>query len=632
MRVWVCGITCLAMGVVSATGATAPKGPPQRVAFYPAIARILYKNCTSCHRPGEPAPFSLLSYQGAKKHAFAIAKATKSHSMPPWLPEKGYGEFKGAPSITDAQIALIGKWVRDGSLEGNPADAPAPPNYTSDWQLGPPDMILHVKYPYKVPAVGKDRFWNFVLPVPVKKPRWVRAVAIRPNDPMIFHHCNAVIDRLGVAKRREVVPGAGYPGMDLNARGTSYNPDGDFMSWKPGGKPFVARPGMAWLATPGMDLILNAHLHPMGMTMPADPEVGLYFTNTPRTKYPILLELEHDGAIDIPADDKDYVMTDNFRLPEDSYVLAVYPHCHMVCHVVEGYATLPDGKRKWLIRIPDWNMMWDAVYSLKKPLLLPKGTVLSMRFHYDNSSGNPQNPNKPPKEIVGGDTAHNEMGDLWFQLLPAAPGDHRREIHNAWVRQRYQKYPNDFDANYNMGNIRLTEKKPAEAIPFFQKAAQLQPESVLGPMGLGDAYFAELKLPEAEQQFRKALSIDPKSPAVLLNLASVDAELGNLDEAVKGFKQVLAEHPDYKNTRSRLGDVLFAWGDELAKSGNNQQAAERYSEALVYLPKNVALHTSLGAAFARLGQMDKARAELQAAVRINPNFAPAQKLLAAIGQ
>lgn len=632
MRVSVFFAAFLAAAVAFGFGKPQPSRTHRRVTFNPDIARILYKNCTPCHRPGQSAPFSLLSYQDAKRHAMEIAAVTKSRYMPPWLPEKGYGEFEGERYLTSSQIALIGQWVRQGALEGPTANAPVPPKFSSDWQLGPPDMILHVKYPYKMAAAGNEIFWNFVIPVPVKKPRWVRAVEIRPGNPRVFHHANAIIDRSGSAREREKIPGIGFPGMDLTVKSTDFNPDGNFLSWKPGSKPVVAPDGMAWLATPGMDLILNSHMRPTGKLEIVSPEIGLYFTDKPRTKYPILVELEHDGAIDIPAGDKNYLVTDDFQLPEDVYVLSVYPHAHYLCTLMEGYATLPDGTRKWLIRIPHWDLNWQGVFVLKKPLFLPKGTVVSMRFHYDNSADNPRNPNNPPKEVKGGDRSIDEMGDLWLQLLPAAPGDQRASIRDAWVQQRYKKYPNNFTATYNMGDILLTKGKAAEAVPFFEKATLLKPDSILGPVGLGDAYFAQVKLPEAEQAFRKALSIDPKSDAARFNLASVEAEMGNLEASVSDFKQVLADHPDYKNARARLGDVLFAWGDDLAKSGDNEHAAERYQEALTYLPKNVALHTSLGAAFARLGRMDEARGELETAVRLNPKFEPAQRLLAAIHQ
>jgi tetratricopeptide (TPR) repeat protein len=627
MRVRLLGIPLLLIGAaVAATGAQST------VTFNGSIAPIIYKNCAPCHRPGESGPFPLLSYEDVKRHATQIAAVTKRRFMPPWLPEAGYGEFEEERRLTDKEIALIGEWVRQGAPEGPTAHAPVPPKFTSEWQLGPPDMILRVAHPYRVPADGNEIFWNFILPVPVKTERWVRAIEVRPGNPRVFHHANVVIDRSGAARRREKIPGIGFPGMDLTVEETTVDPDGYFLSWKPGSKPVVEPDGMAWRATPGMDLILNVHLRPTGKVEIVDPEIGLYFTDKPRTKYPMLVELEHDSAIDLKPGVRDFLVSDDFRCPEDLYVLAVYPHAHYLATLMEGYATLPDGTRKWLVRIPHWDLNWQGVFVLKRPLFLPKDTVVSMRFHYDNSANNVRNPNNPPKEVKAGDRSTDEMANLWLQVLPAAPGDQREVIREAFVQDRLKKYPDNFAANYNMGDILLTKGKTEEAIPYFEKAAQLNPDSILGPVGLGDAYFTELKLPEAEQQFRKALSIDPASADARFNLASVEAEAGELNASIDDFKKLLAERPDYTKAQSRLGDVLFAWGDDLAKSGDNEQAAQRYREALTYLPDNVALHTSLGAALARLGRMAEARSELETAVRLNPSFEPAQKLLAAIGQ
>jgi Flp pilus assembly protein TadD len=224
------------------------------------------------------------------------------------------------------------------------------------------------------------------------------------------------------------------------------------------------------------------------------------------------------------------------------------------------------------------------------------------------------------------------MGHLWLQVLPVGEGDRREVLQVAFVEDRLKKYPDDFAANYNMGDILLTKGDASGAISYFEKAARVNPTSVLGPMELGVAYYTESKLTEAEQQFRNALLIDPTFTDARFNLASAEAEAGDLKSSVSDFKQVLTERPDYPKAQDHLGDVLFAWGDELAKSGDNAQAAQQYREALTYRPNDVALHTSLGAAFARLGQMNEARTELETAVRLNPSFEPAQRLLVAIGR
>jgi Flp pilus assembly protein TadD len=255
-----------------------------------------------------------------------------------------------------------------------------------------------------------------------------------------------------------------------------------------------------------------------------------------------------------------------------------------------------------------------------------------MRYHYDNSAANARNPNNPPKEVRTGLTSTDEMGHLWLQVLPAGEGDRREALQAAFVQDRLAKYPQDFGANYNMGDILLTKGDAAGAITYFENAARANPDSILAPAELGVAYYTASKVSEAEQQFRKALAMDPKYTDARFNLASVEAEGGDLASSVKDFKQVLVERPDYPKAQDHLGDVLFAWGDQLAKSGDNQQAVEQYRQALAYRPKDVELLTSLGAALARLGRMDEARAQLESAVRIDPNFEPAQKLLVAIHQ
>ena len=239
--------------------------------------------------------------------------------------------------------------------------------------------------------------------------------------------------------------------MDLALAEATFDPDSSFLAWKPGSVPMVEPDGMAWRADPGMDLVLNVHLRPSGKAETVSPSIGLYFTDKPRTKFAMLLELEHDGAIDIPAGDRDYLVSDDFRTPLDVTVLAVYPHAHYLGKLLEGYATLPDGTRKWLIRIPDWDLNWQGVYHFKEPVYLPRGTVISMRYHYDNSADNVRNPNKPPKRVKGGSQANDEMGNLWLQVLPVGEGDQRAVLQEAVMRRLFEKYPEDFTANFNLG-------------------------------------------------------------------------------------------------------------------------------------------------------------------------------------
>lgn len=617
------------LAALSAYGASVPSRLPV-VTFYGQIAPIVYSNCSVCHRPGESAPFSLLTYDDVKRHAAQIAAVTKRRYMPPWLPEIGHGEFQEERRLSAKQIDLIQNWVKQGAPAGSAAHAPAPPKFTSEWQLGKPDLILHVNQPYSLYAAGPEVFWNFIIPVPIATARWVKAMEIRPGNSRVFHHANVIIDRAGAASRYEKSKGSGFPGMDLTLEENTFDPDSHFLSWKPGSMPEVESDGMAWHAVPGMNLVLNVHLRPSGKAETVNPTIGLYFTDKPQSKFPMLVELEHDSAIDIPPGDKDFLVSDNFRCPMDLNVLAVYPHAHYLARLMEGYATLPDGTRKWLVRIPNWDLGWQGVYRYKQPVFLPKGTVISMRYHYDNSSDNVRNPSSPPKRVMAGNEAKDEMGDLWLQVLPVAEGDHRAELEEAIARERLTKYPDDFTANFRMGDLFLTKDDAVDAIPYFQKAWGTSPGSPLAASELGVALMGAGKLPEAENQFKRALEIDSGYSDARYNLASAEATNGEWKAAAENYKQVTREKPSNEKARQHLGEVLYLWADDLAKASDDAAAVTRYREALEFRPEDAELHTSLGAALARMRRVPEARSEFEAAVRIDPAFQPAKQALEAM--
>ena len=630
MNVLVRVLTCLLPVTVAIAQVQAPAKAIPAVTFYKQIAPVIYRECAPCHRPGESAPFSLLTYEDVKRHAATIAKVTKSRYMPPWLPEAGYGDFAEQRRLTDREIKLIQDWVAQGSPAGSSVNAPAPPKFTTEWQYGKPDLVLHAAQPYKLAASGKEVFWNFIMPVPVTSTRWVKAVEVRPGNARAFHHANIVLDRSRGARRHEVSPGAGFPGMDLVFEEETFDPDGHFLSWKPGSEPVVEPDGMAWRADPGMDMVLNVHLRPTGKEETIAPLIGLYFTDKPQTKFPMLVQLEHDSTIDMSPGDRDFRVSDDFHTPMDLNVLAVYPHAHYLAKLMEAYATLPDGTRKWLIRIPDWDLNWQGVFRYNKPVFLPRGTTISMRYHYDNSADNVRNPNNPPAHVVGGNEATQEMGHFWLQVLPTAPGDQRVALQDAIVQQKLAKYPNDFGANYDMGDLLLTRGDAAGAVPYFEKAAAADPASVFAATDLGVALFTAQKLPEAEAQFKRALALDPHYTDARFDLASEEAASGQYGPAAADFQQVLQEKPDHDKARQHLGEVYILLGDELAKAGKDDQAALRYGDAMVIRPQDIDLHIRLGMTFARMERLSESQHEFETVLRLQPNSTLARQAIDAI--
>jgi tetratricopeptide (TPR) repeat protein len=597
------------------------------VTFYKDIAPIVYRNCSPCHRPGEAAPFSLLTYHDVKTHAHQIADVTRRRYMPPWLPEPGYGDFEGERRLSSAQIQTIRDWVEQGSQEGSSTDGPPAPVFTSGWQLGPPDLVIEAPKPFPLKADGPDEFWNYVLPLPITTKRWVKAVEIKPGNTRVFHHANLLLDRSGSAHRSEKSPGSGFAGMELSIVEDTFDPDSHFLFWKPGSVPWVEPDGMAWRADPGMDLVLNVHLQPSGKPELVRPSVGLYFTDHPQTKFPMLVQLEHDGALDIPPGDRHFLISDDLRLPVAVKVLAVYPHAHYLGKQLEGYATLPDGTRKWLIRIPNWDLNWQAVYRYRQPMFLPKGTVVSMRFVYDNSADNPRNPHNPPIRVKNGDNATDEMGHLWIQVLPVGETDGRMKLQEAVMLRRLEKYPDDFSAHLNLGSLLMMRHDTDGAIPHFERALQAEPGNAVARNELGAAFLSESKLPEAIEQLQLALNADLGYTDARYNLANALAAQEKWALAAAQFRKILQKNPNDSGSREHLLEVLVMWGQELAAANKLEQVVLCYREALDLRPQDAELHTNLGTALARLGRLAEAIPQFQDALAISPDLEAAKRNL-----
>lgn len=539
--------------------------------------------------------------------------------MPPWLPEHGYGDFAGELRLTDAQIRLIADWASAGAPEGPAAEIPPPPAFTPGWQLGQPDMVLEAPRSFLLPASGPDRFWNFIFTPPLKTPRYVRAIEIRPGEKRLVHHANLVVDRMHWAAKQEATPGAGFPGMDLANERSLFDPDdGHFLFWKPGSAPYVEPDGLAWRLDPGDALVLNAHLQPSGRPAEVRPTLGLYFTGKPQTKYPMLIQLEHDGALDIPAGDPDFMVKDDFRLTLDVDVLAVYPHAHYLGHLLEGYATLPNGERKWLIRIPDWSFNWQAVYHYRQPVFLPKGTVISMRFHYDNTSANPRNPNHPPRRARAGNQATDEMGHLWLQVLPRGAGDHRMTLEVALLRHRLEKYPDDFTAHLRLGALMLAKMDAGGAVAMAETAARLEPNNAEARNLLGSALLAVGRTTDAEEQFRAALRLRPDYVNARFNLASALVRTRKLDEAIAELHKVLAALPDDSLAKGQMERALRQRAAQLETAGQLDQAASRYADLVALRPRDAQAHRRLADLLLQRGDREGALRQYEQALAIDP--------------
>ena len=570
-----------------------PHDVSNRVEFSRDIAPIVFHSCAPCHHTGEAGPFPLVTYGDVKSHARQIAEITRKRLMPPWLPSSEGARFEEDSHLSDQQIALFQKWVADGLLEGNISELPPAPKFDSGWQLGKPDLILKAASPFTIPASGSDVYWNFIFREPVNSSRFIKAIEIHPGEKRLVHHANLLVDRSESARREEKSAGSGFAGMELQIESESFDPDGHFLFWKPGSAPIVEPPGMALRLDPGNDLVLNAHLQPSGKEESIQPSIGIYFTNEAASKFPVLLQLENDRALNIPPGESNFLVSDQFTLPADVQLLAIYPHAHYLCRDMLALARFPDGSEKILIHIPRWDLNWQAVFRLAQPETLPRGTTIVMRYRYDNSAENIANPNNPPQRVRGGNRAVDEMAHLWLQVLPIATGadsrDPRMTLQESLARHHIENNPADFEAHYNLAAMLQLRGATQEALQQYQAASELRPGDATVENAVGGALLA----------------------------------LGRIPDAITHLTSATAARPEYFDAHYNLGIAL-------ANAGEFSRAAQEFAAAVKLRPADAAAEANLGAALAELGETKDAIAHFNRALQLDPGNALAKENLEAL--
>jgi tetratricopeptide (TPR) repeat protein len=563
------------------------------ITFAKDIAPVVFQNCSGCHRPGQSGPFSLLSYGDVKKHDRQIAEVTEKRYMPPWLPDVSVLHLVGERKLSVDQIGLIQQWVTEGSAEGSPNDLPALPKWNDDWVLGKPDLVATAKEPYLLPADGKDIYRNIIVPVSLASSKFVEGIEFRGGSKSI-HHVFIRMDRTGQARQLEKKDGQpGFDGMDV-PNGVEA-PGGYFLSWQPGKVPSRVPRGLAWKIEPGTELVLQIHMRPIGKVEAIAPSVAFYFTDTMPTNTPSKVSLS-SLAIDIPAGATNYFVEDSYVLPVDLQLLAVNPHTHYLGRELEGFATLPNGSRQWLLRIPNWDFNWQGDYQLAEPLFLPKGTKVEMRYRFDNSTNNFHNPNNPPRRVLYGTQSSDEMAELWLQVLPGNKEDLAVFVrdHSAKLTQNivsFNQYrlglnPNDAKAHNKLGQALLAMGKSDDAYGHLRKAAELDPTLDEAHYFLGIIFRSHNNNSQAKVAFENSLALNPNQPKAHGNLGFVLLELKDFAGAQQHFQAALKTNPEDDIALMGLGFVAYEQGDL-------DMAAAQFQEALRFNPNDPQLKQNL---------------------------------------
>lgn len=400
-------------------GLTAAEAAEQ-VTFNKHIAPIVFKHCAACHRPGEVAPFSLLSYADVSKRAKQIQKVTASRFMPPWKSVAGHGSFIGERRLTEQQLALLTQWAEQGTPEGNAADLPPLPTFRDGWKLGTPDIVLTLPQPYQIPADGPDIYRNFVLDLKVPEGKFIKAAEFRPGNSRIVHHAALLMDITGRARKDDAAdPELGYKGS-LNLPGQLF--PGSLSVWTPGYEALPLPTGMSFPWNSGADFILQLHLHPSGKPESDQSQIGFYLTSEPpqRSMFDLMLIQK---KIDIAPGEREFRTRDELILPIDMELFGLFPHMHLIGREIKVTAHPPQGEPMVLVWINDWDFNWQNYYQCDKPRVIPAGSRIVLEATHDNSADNPRNPSQPPQRVRWGEQTTDEMSAAMLQVVPCNESD-----------------------------------------------------------------------------------------------------------------------------------------------------------------------------------------------------------------
>lgn len=430
---------------ISAVRADSPETPAAAVTFSKDVAPIFFKNCVDCHRPGEIAPMSLLSYKEARPWARSIRDKVSKRQMPPWDADPHYGQFSNDRRLSQQDLDTIIAWVDQGAKEGNPRELPPVPQFENRWVIGKPDAVLTMQQDYQLNGEGSDEYVNITIPTNFTEDKWVQAVEVHPGNKKIVHHAVIFVQppqlasnarRLEAVYRRNSIfysdgslrrvkmeapvyddgcsaPNGGFAGgSGLEGLGMLlgfYAPGKDVDSWPV---------GTAKLVPAGSNIILQMHYsRTTGKAETDRTSVGLVFAKKAPEK-PVMSIGALNFFFKIPPGDPSHEVKGCYTVGRDVEMLGYFPHMHLRGKSMTYEAVLPDGTRQTLLDVPSYNFNWQTMYKLAQPVPLPKGTRIMVTAKFDNSEKNKYNPD-PAKAVRFGDPTYDEMMIGYFDFVSA---------------------------------------------------------------------------------------------------------------------------------------------------------------------------------------------------------------------
>ena len=433
---------------------SANSGAKKEVTFNKDIAPILYKNCAECHRPNDIAPMALMTYKEARPWARSIKERVLTRDMPPWSPDSKYGEFTNDHRLVKNDIDTIVAWVDQGAKEGDAKDLQPAPEFTSTsgWRLGKPDAVFDIGKEFTVEPGMPDTIQNFIVPTNFKEDKWVTAAEILPGNRKVVHHVIAFIQtpemiaefQKGEGRARAMMQsnvfyregtllkvkadapvidnGCGDPNGGSAFKRPSASEGGDafglfLAGYAPGKGIDVFPAGTAKKVPAGSMLVFQMHYSSYGGKFEGQQgdrtRLGLHFTSKPPERSLNTVGVQNH-YFKLPAGDGNHEVTACYTFDADVHLTSYMPHMHLRGKDMKYDVIYPDGRQETLLWVPNFSFNWQAMYYLKKPVAIPKGTKLIVTAHFDNSEKNKYNPD-PKKTIRWGDPTYEEMMIGWME-------------------------------------------------------------------------------------------------------------------------------------------------------------------------------------------------------------------------
>jgi hypothetical protein len=394
--------------------------------FYKDVLPILQQHCQSCHRPGEIAPFPLMTYAQTKNWAASIRIDVANRKMPPWFADPCYGYFLNDPSLMPEQIRVITDWVAAGAPAGNFRDAPPEPHWTQGWNIDSPDQVIEMPVPVKLPAAGDVEYTYEIVPTNFAEGKWVRMSELRPSARDHVHHAVVYIRPPNSTWLRGAPIGVPFTASTLHdphlMHEAHFTTSDLLLVYAPGSSPDNWPEGMAKYIPEHSDLIFQMHYTTNGHAAGDQTSLGLVFSKARPQQRVLTLQLanEHD-TIPIPPNTDNYRVEVHGTLPNNAVLLSFFPHMHLRGKKFEYNLVHPDGGRETLLRV-NYDFYWQLSYRLAQPRFLPAGTKLEAIAWYDNSKDNPHNPD-PDRPVQWGEQTYNEMMVGFFDVAVPAHMD-----------------------------------------------------------------------------------------------------------------------------------------------------------------------------------------------------------------